>query len=251
MPIKGEWPKNLIEDVLGEEVYCDLTEDRIAGVEKALNSDLISQTAREIILLRYKEGMSLKRISETVGVSTYRVSQLLDNTMWKLKNTQIGSRRFVGGRNYIQYGLREGELRNKVEGLDYAIDKLKKKVEETRRLLQSYEAPLNNLLEERAIVFSEIGHASDELSTTTLNMKIEELNPGVRALNCLHRGGFKTIGDIVNECIDAYKTEGLTPVQRLMKITYLGQRTAYDILNTLSEHGINLNKVVKEDNNES
>ena len=62
-----------------------------------------------------------------------------------------------------------------------------------------------------------------------LEMSIEELDLSVRSYNCLKRAGINTVEDLVN------KTE-----EDMMKVRNLGRKSLEEVLNKMSELGLNL-----------
>lgn len=76
---------------------------------------------------------------------------------------------------------------------------------------------------------------SDEL----FNKPVEQLNLSVRTMNCLRRGGIATVGDL------ASKTE-----KDLMGLRNFGQKSKQEIIDRLSELGLNLAEQAEEEEEE-
>lgn len=72
----------------------------------------------------------------------------------------------------------------------------------------------------------------ESTQSKVLDMTIEELDLSVRSFNCLKRAGINTVADLVN-----------TTEEDMMKVRNLGRKSYEEVVNKLSDMGLNLAKV--------
>ena len=73
---------------------------------------------------------------------------------------------------------------------------------------------------------------SESTQDKVLEMTIEELDLSVRSFNCLKRAGINTVADLVN-----------TTEEDMMKVRNLGRKSYEEVVNKLTDMGLNLAKV--------
>ena len=102
------YPYNLVEDVLQEECQNIMDQDRIDGIEAAV--DVLNDREKHILELRYKNGMTLREVGEILGVTRQRVREIQVRILKKLRNqSRI---------RLVKYGLSFVEAENEVEHTD-------------------------------------------------------------------------------------------------------------------------------------
>jgi DNA-binding CsgD family transcriptional regulator len=89
-----EYPKNLIYDVLGEEI--ELPDDYIATVEYVLLTAL-SERQRKMLPMYYRDGKTLQEIGKCYCLTRERVRQIIEKSIQKLR---VGRHR-----EFLKYGV--------------------------------------------------------------------------------------------------------------------------------------------------
>lgn len=99
--IERPWPYNLMYDTCGEIAF--FSKDHEAGLNEALSR--LSSEERDVIISRYKNGISLREIGDKYGVTRERIRQIEEKTVKKLS--------VCGTMDLILYGAKEAENRKK------------------------------------------------------------------------------------------------------------------------------------------
>lgn len=201
------YPYNLVEDVLQEECQDILDQDRIDGIETAVNT--LSERERCVFELRYRRELTLREAGVLLNVGSERVRQIQAKALRKLRTpSRI---------RLIKYGRTFVETENEVKKLQAEVNALKV------QLLNEKFRLINNGLTEEEVKQADMLAAS-----------IYELNLSVRSTNCLHRSNIKTLGDLIDFCekyraYDPYGTFGLC------RIRNMGQKSCAEIIQKLKE----------------
>lgn len=185
---KKPWYALIHDEIFGAtELYPD---DLERGVSHALEQ--LDERRRATLLERYKEGKTLFEIGQGLGVSRERARQVILSGISTLRNPKTAI--------YIELGFSKAEE---------AIQENEAKTAELRK---------------RAIEVLSKKYIKDAKSfVAPLEEGIESLEIGVRAYNCLMRGGIRTIGDLVN-----YAGFPLDK-DKLCQFNLLGRKTAEEI----------------------
>ena len=101
--------------------------DLNGSVEYALH--LLSERERKVLLYRYKEGLTLIKIGDILGISKQRVSQIARHALCKLRRPK----RF----KYIKYGV-EGVITKNNDNYNNKIKRLETKLNETVELKDKF-----------------------------------------------------------------------------------------------------------------
>lgn len=104
--VEHPWPYNLMYDVCGEIMF--FSKDHEAGLNEALSR--LSSKERDIIIFRYKDGISLREIGDRYGVTRERIRQIEEKAVKKLS--------VCGTMDLILYGAKEAENRKRGAGLN-------------------------------------------------------------------------------------------------------------------------------------
>lgn len=221
------WPYNLVEDILGPNVVDGpLSDDQAAGLDYILNKTITERT-REMILMRYKDGMTLEEIGKEYHLQKERIRQIVAKGIRCLRHPSRTK--------YILNG--------------YSGEKARQESVDKRREYDMLCAQLDAAIEEKTRL---LGLENEELERLTRGEYVQnayghsilELDLSVRAHNCLVRAGLDTIGDVVgliSRNSDAVAVCGETPegvlFYSLMKIRNMGKRSALEVIDKLKERG--------------
>ena len=200
---KGEppWPYNLMGDVFGEPWIDVLTDDQFAGINAAI-ADLTDRE-KEAVLLYYRDGLTLAKISGKYGVTLERVHQIIGNAVRKLRAPHRT--------NLMMHGVKGAEERNYLTHYRNELDK-------QAAALQAYE---KQLTEKKAQLFdAAIGTSAPNMPDNAWGMDLSEMDLSVRSYNCLHRRGCRTLGDVIN----------VVKSGNLLYVRNLGRKSAEEIL---------------------
>jgi len=199
---KFPWPYNLLIDLHDINYKTPLDEKELRGsIEYVLN--VVNAPDEDIHLLRlhFQEGQSLNQIARTCGVDSSRVRKrivgvlsIISRTQWLMDILEMGVKAY-SQRTFVETGK----------------EAFKKAVEEAKNQEQEPEAP-------------------PEIFAFDDTTEISSLNLSARTYNCLLRGGFKKIEDVLD----------VESVDQLMRIRNMGVKCIEELISNLEEHGYNV-----------
>lgn len=199
--VEAPWPYNLTDSVFCEPVEMILTEDHIAGIEKAIST--LTEKEQTVIHKRFEEGLSLDEVGEIFGLSRERIRQIEAKAVRKLRHPSR--------MQYIKYG-KEGKK------LDDDLRRREKEIIERERKLAVKEEQLTDALNTLSLIKDAYAAVEEpEAPETNLcdKMKIGSLELTVRSYNCLKRANINTIGDLAR-CAES---GGLNHIRNLGRIS--------------------------------
>lgn len=201
------YPYNLVEDVLQEECQDILDQDRIDGIEMAVNT--LSEREQWVFGLRYQRDLTLREAGVLLDVGPERVRQIQAKALRKLRTpSRI---------RLIKYGRTFVETENEVKKLQAEVNALKV------QLLNEKFRLINNGLTEEEVKQADIRSAS-----------IYDLNLSVRAHNCLARANIKTLGDLIDFC-DKYREYDSWGTFGLSRIRNMGRKSCEEVFRQLKD----------------
>ena len=197
------YPENLIETLFINEPHID-TEYIVKNFEVNISEILatIPQREADILMKRFRDGMTLKEIASIYRLSQDRIRQLESKAIRRLR---VPSRLYK-----LRYGVDVLQLQDDIKKL-------------TAELVLKKQTLLSQLANPELIDVTE-----QEVREYT---KIEHFDFSVRTFNCLKRGGIDTLGELLNH----------TDMQ-LLRIRNLGRKCLLEIITKLQEHGFELKK---------
>lgn len=170
------WAEDLFCAVMGlprTPASCGKMPSDVTETMKIVCKEALTDQERRIVIWMYRDGMDQKEIGRRLNITGARVSQLYQRAMQKLRTR--------GRKYYILYGneyyVNEQELAKRVTEHLY--------VERAQKELNR----INDLIAYKKAVL-------DGMPLPPKQLRIEDLDLGVRAFNCLKRAGFKTLEDI-------------------------------------------------------
>ncbi len=201
--VKLKYPQNLLYELFGEDMGLKMTEDRIAGLNSALEG--LEERSRYIISLRFEKNMTLLAIGQEFNVTRERVRQILCKSIEYLRDKPQLVK--------IIFGLEGAELRDanaKAAPCPFCDD--------TPKLIK-----LNNLERYRIIcpcgcsnprgamesiedVLHDWNHRKGcykEILSYDTDIKVLGLSP--RVYNSLMKNGYNTMGKVIS-LINSNKT---------------------------------------------
>ncbi len=170
------WTEDLFCDVMGikrnpaavSKIPSDVTETM-----KTVIKECLIDPEKRVIVYMYRDGMTQEEVSKKLGVSDTRVMQIRQRAFQKMRTR--------GRKYYILYGegfyFSQKELAKRVED-DLYVERVQKELER-----------LNDLIEYKKSIL-------DNMPLPPKQLRLEDLDIGVRAFNCLKRAGIKTLEDI-------------------------------------------------------
>ena len=173
-----EYPWNFIESVLGSDL--DETVDRLE-IEKGFNylmEETLDDRMRDIIELKYKDGLSQRAIAERYGLQPSRIGQILHRAQRLCRHPS----RSV----YLLYGYTDG------------VEHVRVREERMRQLQAEKEVPERQAgtFEEHLYSFKDPYERLDAILTRGGAEKLYELDLNVRAHNVLSRNGFEFVWQV-------------------------------------------------------
>ena len=198
------YPYNLIDDIVGEENRFKVY---IPGLEKCIE-DTLNERERDILLLRYRDKQTLGEIGKKYNLSRERIRTIILASIGKLRSP-------IHRRLYM-FDL---------EGANYDL-------QEVNRLLCQENIALREALKSKYLM-DDYGVSEwllKKLETTEDSFyytPIEELDLTIRAFNCLKRAGIECYGQLAKMTLND-----------LVGIKNLGRRSAKDVIEKASKHGI-------------
>lgn len=198
------YPFNLMEAIMwSDDNACfEFDED---GLEKALTH--LTDREQQFVRMRFREEMTLDEISDEVQVGRERVRQVIAKACRKLRhpaNMRLIQYGNLGTEKRDELIRKEAELRARESAVEEKMAKIKEKEEE----LGIAEEP-----------------EEETVDTGVMGLPLEELEPTMRAYNCLKRTGARTIADVAKLAEDG----------TLIKIRNMGRRSLIDTLNCLKK----------------
>ena len=220
---EAPWPYNLAEEIIGEPFPCVMTRDQKEGLVEA--SKHLSEREQEFIWLYYKCEYTLEEIGEKYALGKERIRQVVAQGVRKMRYSRLAGMVRYGYSGVMMRGENE-RLEKENRDLEERVAALKERIEENKELCDE----MSRQLEEG------IGHGVVDLPA--LDISLEELDLSIRAFNCLHRAGCRTVGDIV-------KLVREDPCG-LERIRNLGKHTKQEIKERLLSFGIDISKFEDE-----
>ena len=204
----SKYPYNLFDAIKNGRPHIQLpdevTEDNERGLWFAMS--YLKEREKEIVIMRYKDGMTLKDIGDKYGIIGERVRQILTHAIRTLAAPKLVVMINRGPQGYIEYAV-EKRVNQKAEIL--ADEAYKKGYRE------GYADGENKIKEKLPTMIS------------GSNIPIEELDITVRPYNCLKSIGAETVFDILQFTEDDIKS-----------IKNLGKKSSIEIAKALRAKGI-------------
>lgn len=229
------WPYNLAEQILGADAFDDImTADQANGLEYILNYHTTDRT-KDILLMRYKDEMTLEEISGKIHLTTERVRQIIKRSVWSMRHRSLS--------NYILNGLEGERKRREMKNLEIKYARECSELEHAIRLKNIELAKVDEAIKESRKMNIETSLDISKIDLSKLDDKITLLDLSIRSYNCLSRAGCDTIGDVL-ELIkknDA-KADVTEPAEdilywNLLKIRNMGKRSATEVIDKLIRLG--------------
>lgn len=166
LEVPNYWPFKVMNATFGDKFAY--LQANIPGICEALNS--LSDREKEIIILRFRDDLTLEKIGNHFGINRERVRQIIAKALRKLRHPT---------RSKLMIAVSKADYADIEKSLGYA------------------EASINKL-------------QADEPTRHVLELPIESLNLSVRAYNCLARAGFNYVADLsVRTMSDLMKVRNL------------------------------------------
>lgn len=207
-PPIAPWPYNLIEEVLHEETGDTITQDRMAGLDKALF--MLDERSADVVVKLYRDGATLAEIGDRYGVTKERVRQIAAKSIRQLRHKSR--------RKYIEYGLEAAEEADNLGKRKLALIRERMEIAEEERALNERRLHLAALREELDKEESLVRKTTGD-EVLDIGASIDLLYLSVRAHNCLMRSHLTTIGAVAKAAKNG----------ELQKIPYLGKKTVNEI----------------------
>ena len=205
---ESEWAKRLAYYVNSCEY--DPPKDILQTAETAI--DTLRDREKTVILMRYKDGMTLGEIGNHFGLTRERIRQIEKKAIMKLGAKSLRRKWLIG--------LEEDER----------ISKEAEEQREQRRI----EAQKAFEEEERQRIAKEfeLSQNAELCGTAFMNTPLEDLDLDVRSFNCLMRfSDIRTIGQLIEKKLslgdDAF-------YDWLLSLTQLGRKTAEHIIDRIN-----------------
>ena len=235
------YPYNLLDKInvhQSEPIAYPISENQLASLEDVIEHQL-SERESEAITLYFKEGCTLKEISERYSLCKQRIQEIIAKALRKLCHPA----RF----NLIKYGTKILELNDTLREAEARYARLTLEINRFNLLNESLEDRLARLKSGDDIDFSDAGTAviSKELCT------LDELDLSVRSFCCLARAfsdknRYEITSDDVFSLFITCSEEQSCPVRlsthneeipRILKIRNLGKKSASEIAKKLISKG--------------
>ena len=202
-----KYPDNLLYDLGMDPVSFNAIPDD--GISCALRG--LTDKEREVLKMRYEDGMTYEAVGKTYGVTRERVRQIEQKALRKLRHPAF--------KEIIWNG------RKAIEEHAEAVRKL---ADETAELNKQIASMYSNRVRLKEICeqFPDVKEIIEDRSKN-LNVDIVEMELSIRAYNCLARAGYKKVEDLVGMTTD-----------RLMKVRNLGRKSMEEIIKKCHEWGI-------------
>lgn len=224
-PNEFPWPYNLMLAVNdGDPIDHQVTDDVMQGIDKALQ--VLDDKCRKIILMHFRDGMTLREIGKAMGFTRSRAGMLVTKSLHKLRLPNAYFCLMYG----CEYADRNSELRERRAELEEEARFLKKWGKELDSRLAAYRN------EAKEITTRESAVQYEERRRSVYFTDIRELGLSARAYNSLRkslpdRDGEYTLGDIFD----------IASRGELLRMRNCGKKTATEILDLIYEKtGISL-----------
>ena len=223
--VEAPWPYNLIDAIFTQPTEFVLTDDRMAGIEKALS--FLTDREQEILRKRFIEGKTLNEVGTSIGITRERTRQCEAKALRKLRHPYL--------LQYIKYGKngkeeidelkeREEEVVKRENELLLKENKLRDSLESLNKMMHMYDpVAVNDIIEKT----EEFNPNDSGILSMVKRMKLNELELTSRSYNCLRRARVETLEDLV----EFAKSGNLSHVRNL------GKRSILEILSLLYYFG--------------
>lgn len=198
---EAPWPYNLVDAIIGKPIDWILTEEHLDALDHAMS--ILSERERKAILLYYQRGMTLENLSLEFNVTRERIRQIILQGIKKMRHPSHLSALRLG----LVVARDTETAQTRLREMEAQIDCLEKKLAE-------HKAAVNEL----STICAKVPDPSSGADTSVYNLGLS-----VRSVNCLHRAGLDTLGEV----IDAAE-EG-----KLKNMRNLGVKSQEEIFRTL------------------
>lgn len=209
-PVCDTYPINLIEEMTGEscneedpdslwgsmEYPFDSIPEDITGTVEYLIARIPKEITREMVMLRYKYGMTLTDMEAVFGVTKERIRQIIAKGLRMMRTRE--------GMKYIRYGISGYNqiLINRM--VSSRISSIREELmQDVLRKLENRGYSLKQIAEATEAVMPGTG------ITAAQEVRLEELSLSVRSFNCLRRAGCINVADVVKLGHGIYKVRNL------------------------------------------
>lgn len=176
----SEWPVNLIEEILERPVEEPPTDWQIEGLDFIVSR--LNSRMSEMILHKFRDGMTLAEISDIFGVGRERVRQIIARGIRLMRHPTK--------KIYI------------LKDYKAVIRDYEKKLAKLTEEISEREAELEQLKEQLQETWDDVQKAKyvaiDIKILPTLKLPIADMDLSVRSYNCLVRSGMDTVEDVLN-----------------------------------------------------
>jgi hypothetical protein len=228
---EAPYPYNLVDEILPVEApeRALMDDDQLKGLDYAINTYL-SDRERDILILYFKDGLTLDDVGAIEHVTRERVRQIVAKACRKLRHPCA--------RAYIERGFRtvSGELEAQASA---------RWADEIRSLEARYVDRVNDLrkkianIDQRSADMSVIADVIaaknfiDDIDASIASIASMDLS--VRSYNCLWRAGIRTVGAICEKS-----------ASELLCVRNLGRRSFDEIVSTLHARGMHLKEAAND-----
>ena len=202
----SSYPQNLMDDLnafTNGEIQVDCSdEDKRMGVFAALAT--LTEREQYVVMLRYQQFLTLEEIGLRVELTKSRIGQIIQTVYQKLLHPKRYNLYMHGFQGYID-----------LEANKRADHIIKAQLYEEYR--KGYETGYNDAKD-----------GKQSLWDGGCSIAVADLDLSVRAINCLMRANYKTVGDLL----------AVTTIDEINRIRNLGTRCAGEVAYKLNELGI-------------
>lgn len=221
------WPYNLLAKVFGEPKWYSCEPDYIICKDRAKGiGHVIAQLpprTRDIILMRFRDNMSLHEVASIVGLTGPRIRQIEAKGLQEIRNPK-NNIYLIYGYDGAQRLLHARSKKEELRELETSLEKREREIAVRKQAVEDEEKRLG-------IMVSANG------KTPELDMlPIEKLQLSTRAFNCLHRAGIEYFYEAVRLVSDP---------EKMMNIRNLGKYSAKEIVMKLYEYGVDYREEYK------
>lgn len=209
----NNYPKNLIDDVInlfvakkfGVKETIEYPDDIDGSVEYAIS--MLEKRDKDILHMRYRDGMTYDEIGKIEDISRERVRQLINKALANIRKPPC----IV----YIIYGVKEIEKR-----------KAKRYLDEVKSLRETIHSVSNAVCKHATKPqFAEV-MLETEFTKNPEIMDLDRLNLSIRTNQALKRANIITVYDIIT-----------TPPTEILSIKNLGLRAFLDVIRQMEING--------------
>lgn len=215
LKFSSPYPYNLIENIICEPINWKIEDKNVEGLEWAMSS--LNERQTQMLLAYFKDGNSLREISEIYDVGRERVRQIIAKALRILRHP-VKCRAIVSGMHSFE------EVDEYAETVSRELDKREKELDEREQFLDEQEKLLNQKISE----FNKSGttEAMDNIETK-FGLEIAEMDLSVRTYNCLARTGMKYLYEIT----DMLNNEP----HKFLFIRNLGKKSGQEVVQKIDE----------------